>query len=77
MHYSSVQAENVLDLFRGSGSTMIGAEQWVPNSFLMELDTLYCDVIVDRYQRFSGNKAILERTGESPIPMQPREQNMR
>ena len=60
-----------------SGSTMIGAEQCGRNSFLMELDTLYCDVIVDRYQRFSGNKAILERTGESPIPMQPREQNMR
>jgi DNA modification methylase len=77
MQYSSVQGENVLDLFGGSGSTMIGAEQCGRNSFLMELDTLYCDVIVDRYQRFSGNKAILERTGESPIPMQPREQNMR
>ena len=67
----------MLDLFGGSGSTMIGAEQCGRSSFLMELDTLYCDVIVDRYQRFSGNKAILERTGESPIPMQPREQNMR
>jgi len=77
MQYSSVQGENVLDLFGGSGSTMIGAEQCGRNSFLMELDTLYCDVIVDRYQRFSGNKAILERTGESPIPMQPREHNMR
>ncbi len=77
MQYSSVQGENVLDLFGGSGSTMIGAEQCGRNSFLMELDTLYCDVIADRFQRFTGIPAVLERTGESPIPMQPREQNMR
>jgi DNA modification methylase len=56
---------------------MIGAEQCGRNSFLMELDTLYCDVIADRFQRFTGIPAVLERTGESPIPMQPREQNMR
>ncbi len=77
MKYSSLPGENVLDLFGGSGSTLIGAEQCGRNAFLMELDTLYCDVIVDRYQRFSGKKAILERTGESPIPMHPREQIMR
>ncbi len=35
----------------------------------MELDPLYSDVIVDRYQRFTGKHAVLERTGESPIPM--------
>ncbi len=77
MQYSSVQGENVLDLFGGSGSTMIGAEQCGRNSFLMELDTLYCDVIADRFQRFTGIPAVMERTGESPLPMQPREQNMR
>jgi DNA modification methylase len=77
MQYSSVQGENVLDLFGGSGSTMIGAEQCGRNSFLMELDTLYCDVIVDRFQRFTGTPAVLERTGESPIPMKAREENMR
>ena len=40
--------ENVLDLFGGSGSTLIGAEMTAPprRAFLMELDTLYCDVIV-------------------------------
>jgi hypothetical protein len=43
----------------------------------MELDTLYCDVIVDRFQRFTGIPAVLERTGESPIPMKAREENMR
>lgn len=77
MQYSSVQGENVLDLFGGSGSTLIGAEQCGRNAFLMELDTLYCDVIVDRFQRFTGIPAVLERTGESPIPMKAREENMR
>jgi DNA modification methylase len=77
IQYSSLPGQNVLDLFGGSGSTMIGAEQTGRNAFLMELDTPYCDVIVDRYQRFTGKQAILERMGESPIPMKPREENMR
>lgn len=77
MQYSSVAGENVLDLFGGSGSTLIGAEQTERNAYLMELDTLYCDVIVDRFQRFSGKQAVLERTGQSPIPMKPREESMR
>ena len=77
MQYSSLPGENVLDLFGGSGSTLIAAEQTGRNAFLMELDPPYCDVIVDRYQRFTGKPAILERTGESPIPMKPREEAMR
>jgi DNA modification methylase len=77
IQYSSQLGQNVLDLFGGSGSTLIGAEQTGRNAFLMELDEPYCDVIVDRYQRFSGKQAILERTGESPIPMKPREEIMR
>lgn len=77
IQYSSLTGQNVLDLFGGSGSTLIGAEQTGRNAFLMELDCPYADVIVDRYQRFTGKPAILERTGESPIPMKPREENMR
>ncbi len=77
IQYSSLPGHNVLDLFGGSGSTLIGAEQTGRNAFLMELDCPYADVIVDRYQRFTGKQAILERTGESPIPMKPREANMR
>jgi DNA modification methylase len=69
MQYSSRPGENVLDLFGGSGSTLIAAEQIGRHAFLMELDPLYSDVIVDRYQRFTGKPAILERTGTSPIPM--------
>jgi DNA modification methylase len=77
IQYSSVKGENVLDLFGGSGSTLIGAEQTGRRAFLMELDQLYCDVIVDRFQRFTGVPAVLERTGKSPIAMKPREENMR
>jgi DNA modification methylase len=57
MEYSSKPGENVLDLFGGSGSTLIAAEQAGRRAFLMELDSLYCDVIVQRYEQFSGQKA--------------------
>jgi DNA modification methylase len=77
MQYSTVPGERVLDLFGGSGSTLIGAQQTGRKAYLMELDPLYCDVIVDRYQRFTGQKGVLERTGKSPISMKPREEAMR
>jgi DNA modification methylase len=76
MQYSSIPGENVLDLFGGSGSTLIAAQQTKRKAFLMEIDPPYCDVIADRFQRFTGQPAILERTGESPIPMKPREEHM-
>ncbi len=77
IQYSSRPGENVLDLFGGSGSTLIGAEQTGRKAFLMELDPLYADIIADRFQRFTGKPAVLERTGESPLPMKPREESMR
>jgi DNA modification methylase len=46
----------VLDLFGGSGSTLIAAEQTGRRAYLMELDALYCDVIVERWERFTGNR---------------------
>lgn len=58
MQYSSLSGENVLDLFGGSGSTLIAAEQTGRNAYLMELDPLYCDVIVQRYEKFTGKKAV-------------------
>jgi DNA modification methylase len=57
MQYSSLAGENVLDLFGGSGSTLIAAEQTGRNAFLMELDPPYCDVIVQRFEEFTGKKA--------------------
>lgn len=62
MRYSSMEGENVLDLFGGSGSTLIAAEQLRRNAFLMELDSLYCDVIVQRWEEFTGKKARLDKT---------------
>lgn len=60
-----VKLLNVVDLFGGSGSTMIGAEQAGRNCYMMELDPKYCDVIVKRWQDFTGQKAIHAETGEA------------
>ena len=60
-----VKLLNVLDLFGGSGSTMIGAEQAGRNCFMMELDPKYCDVIIKRWQEFTGQQATLEVTGQT------------
>jgi len=57
IQYSSVPGENVLDLFGGSGSTLIACEQTGRHAYLMEIDPLYCDVIVKRYENFSGKSA--------------------
>ncbi len=57
LEYSSKRGENVVDLFGGSGSTLIAAQQMGRQAFLMELDPLYCDVIVQRWQNFTGQTA--------------------
>lgn len=55
----------VLDLFGGSGSTMIACEKTNRHARLMELDPKYCDVIVKRWQDFTGKQATLETTGQT------------
>jgi len=65
MEYSSRRGENVLDLFGGSGSTLIGAQETGRHAFLMELDMPYCDVIVTRWQKFTGLAAVLEGDGRT------------
>jgi DNA modification methylase len=65
IQYSSRPGENVLDLFGGSGSTLIAAEQTDRHAFLMEIDPAYCDVIVQRWEAFSGLKAERTRQSES------------
>jgi DNA modification methylase len=54
LEYSSRPGENVLDLFGGSGSTLIACQQSWRKAFVMELDPLYCDVIAQRWQSFTG-----------------------
>lgn len=63
IQYSSRPGENVLDLFGGSGSTLIACEQTDRRAFLMELDPLYCDVIVQRWEQFTGRKAEQHQSG--------------
>jgi DNA modification methylase len=55
--YSTRPGENVLDLFAGSGSTLIAAEQTKRRCFLMEIDPAYCDVIRDRFAALKPSKA--------------------
>ena len=59
IEYSSRAGENVLDLFGGSGSSLIACEKMGRRCFMMELDALYADVIVQRYEQFTGKKADL------------------
>ncbi len=60
---SSKQGDLVLDLFGGSGSTLIACEKTGRHARLMELDPKYVDVIVRRWQEFTGKQATLEATG--------------
>lgn len=56
---SSLKGATVLDLFGGSGSTLIAAEKTNRKCFMMELDPHYCDIIVARWEKYTGKKAEL------------------
>lgn len=58
---SSREGESVLDLFGGSGTTLIAAEQLGRKCFMMELDPHYCDVIIARWEKLTGKTATLEQ----------------
>lgn len=49
---------NIIDLFGGSGSTLIACEQTNRNCYMMELDPHYIDVIIERWENFTGEKAV-------------------
>lgn len=66
---SSVQNCIVLDLFGGSGSTLIACEKTGRINYSMELDPKYCDVIIQRWQEFTGKTAFLESTNEPFIKL--------
>lgn len=55
---SSQENENVMDLFGGSGSTLIACEQLNRNCYMMEYDPHYVDVIVQRWENLTGEKAV-------------------
>lgn len=57
---SSKQEQLVLDLFGGSGSTLIACEQLNRRCFSMEFDPKYCDAILDRWEKLTGKTATLE-----------------
>lgn len=57
--------DRVMDSFGGSGTTLIAAEKNGRVALLMELDPRYCDVIVNRWQEFTGKAAVLESTGQT------------
>ena len=64
IHNSSKTKDIVLDAFGGSGSTMIACEKTGRRARLIELDPKYVDVIVKRWEDFTGKKAIHAEKGE-------------
>lgn len=61
----SRRGETVLDAFGGSGSTVIAAEKTGRCARVIEYDPLYCDTIVRRWEKYTGKRAVLARSGEA------------
>lgn len=53
----SDEGDNILDVFGGSGTTLIACEQLDRNCFMMEMSPKYCDVIIDRWEKYTGKTA--------------------
>jgi DNA modification methylase len=62
---TSNRGDAVLDLFAGGGTIFIAAERIGRVAYGMELDPIYCDVIIRRWQKFAGKQAVLTATGET------------
>lgn len=62
---SSKGQDVIIDVFGGSGSTLIACEKTNRYCRMMELDPKYCDVIIKRWEEFTGKQAILESTGKT------------
>lgn len=65
MANSSRRGEIVADFFGGSGTTLIAAEQLGRIAYLMEINPKYCDVIVKRWEEYTGRKAVRVRGGDT------------
>ena len=64
-YFSLKGCRSVVDLFGGSGSTLLSAEKNGKSCYTMELDPKYCDVIIKRWQEFTGKEATQEETGKT------------
>lgn len=62
IHNSSREGEIVLDLFGGSGTTMISCENQRRKCRIMEFDPHYCDVIIKRWEKLTGQTAQIVQT---------------
>ena len=56
--YSSVKDDLIVDWFGGSGSTLMACEQLNRKCFMMEIDPIYCDVIIKRWEQYTNKKAV-------------------
>ena len=65
LNNSSKYGDAILDLFGGSGSTLIACEKTNRNAYLMELDPKYVDVIIRRWQEFTGKEAVHAESGKT------------
>ena len=62
---SSKQGDIIFDSFLGSGTTIIACEKLQRVCFGLEYDPKYCDVIIQRWQQFTGKEAIHEQSGKT------------
>lgn len=60
----NLTSKTIADYFGGSGSTLIAAEKHGLDGYIMEFDPKFCDVIIKRWEEFSGKKAVHSQTGE-------------
>ena len=65
MANSSRRGELVADFFGGSGTTLIAAEQLGRVAYLMEISPKYCDIIINRWEEYTGKKAVRVRGGDA------------
>ena len=63
--FNQREGDLTVDLFGGSGSTLIACEKTNRHCRIMELSPAYCDVIINRWQKYTGKEAVLESTGET------------
>lgn len=73
--FQGVGGNTYLDLFGGSGTTIIACEHLGLTSLTMELDTSYCDVIINRWQDYTGKEAIHESSGKTYAALKAKQES--